>query len=564
MNLSPERQAIGQTPHIHRPCLFALLLACMGFPGNAAAATADSDAPVQTLATERGVYRVTIRPETGSVPIAEMHNWIVHVETTAGSVFVPAQLVFMAGMPAHGHGTPAQPVITRFLGEGDFLVEGVKFNMTGLWHIVVNVTGPAGPDSIRFEMNLRNAPMAVDAVVKDWTRDELRVVNSLRLASLRPLPRDFTNRFSGNPDAIELGQALFFDRNLSASGKTACADCHEPARHFTDGKVLSFGSRQTARHSPSLIGVAYSQWFYWDGRRDSMWSQSVTPIETPGEMDMTRVDAVRFVMTHDAYRPLFGSLSSVLSDSDIEDQTRFPAGAGPYGEPQGQQEWQLMAKEDQVAVSQAFADIGKTIAVYVETLQPELSRFDQFADELVQGNRRAAYKILDKKERAGLKLFIDQDRLPCLRCHNGPQLTNHEFHNVATGFAGDGTYDFGRYVGLQAALVDEFNCRGQFSDATREQCDRLKYAAEGHADQGAFKVPTLRNVGETAPYMHDGRFDNLREVIEHYRDVPPVTEVVHEVPQFRLTDKEIVQLVAFLETLTAKPSSSGSNPLNTR
>jgi cytochrome c peroxidase len=326
---------------------------------------------------------------------------------------------------------------------------------------------------------------------------------------------------------------------------------------------LSFGSRQTARHSPSLIGVAYAQWFYWDGRRDSVWSQAVTPIETPGEMDMTRVDAVRYVMTHDVYRPLFARLSSVLGDSDIENQSRFPAGAGPYGAPQGQQEWQKMARQDQVAVSQAFADIGKAIAVYVETLQPEPSRFDRFADELVQGNRRAAYKILDRKERAGLKLFIDQS-LPCLRCHNGPQFTNHEFHNVATGSAGDGSYDFGRFVGLQAALVDEFNCRGQFSDATREQCDRVKHATEGHLDQGAFKVPSLRNIAETSPYLHDGRFGSLHEVIEHYRDVPPVTEVVHEVPQFRLTDKEIDRLAAFLESLTAEPSRSESNQVNTR
>lgn len=519
-----------------------------------AIAAVDSDAPYQVLLTEQEKYRVTIRPQMRGVPVSEMHNWIVRVETKAGDEFIPRQLVMMAGMPAHGHSLPSEPRVTKDLGNGNFLVEGVRFNMIGLWHIVVNVTGPTGPDKVLFEMNLRYAPIEVSNTPDGWSMDELRTLNAFWIVSLKRPYKDVSNRLTGNNDAIRLGQALFFDRKLSAPGTVSCADCHDPEKYFSDGKALSFGSSQTARHSPSLIGAAYSQWFYWDGRRDSLWAQAVTPIESPGEMDNNRVDAVRFVMTHEVYGPSFSKLSGALEFSDLNDTSRFPAGAGPYSDSQGKNNWHQMFEADRHALNQAYADIGKILATYVETLRHKPSRFDRFVEALLDGQQGVANEILTEEERKGLKLFLNGNRVPCVRCHNGPLFSNHEFHNVATGFAADGTFDFGRYIGLQAAKVDEFNCRGRFSDATWEQCDQLRYVTEGHVDQGAFKVPSLRNVAVTAPYMHDGRFSNLQEVVDHYREAPENEEIRHEIPSFRLSQDEASQIVAFLGTLTSDNS----------
>lgn len=517
-------------------------------------AATDSDTPEQTQLTAQGSYQVTVRPQSGSVPVAKMHDWIVHVETAAGEIFVPTQLVLLAGMPAHGHGLPSEPKITRYLENGDFLVEGIRFNMVGLWHIVINVNGPAGPDRVQFELNLRNASVEVAKATEDWTTDELRSLNALSINLLGQPAKDISNRLSGDPDAIRLGQALFFDRKLSAPGMTSCADCHDPEKYFSDGKTLSFGSSQTARHSPSLIGAAYSQWFYWDGRRDSLWAQAVTPIESPGEMDNTRADAVLYVTTHDEYGLTFSKLSDAFQIGNLEEMLQFQAGAGPYSDSQGKQKWQQMSLTDKHAVSQAFADIGKILAAYVETLQHQPSRFDIFVANLLGGQTDAAYKILTEEERKGLKLFLNGDQTPCLRCHNGPLFSNQEFHNVATGFSADGAFDFGRYIGLQAAMVDEFNCRGKFSDATWEQCDQIKHVTEGHADQGAFKVPSLRNVAATAPYMHDGRYSDLQQVLDHYREAPDGSDLIHEIPSFELTDKEATQVIAFLGTLTSSDS----------
>jgi cytochrome c peroxidase len=114
----------------------------------------------------------------------------------------------------------------------------------------------------------------------------------------------------------------------------------------------------------------------------------------------------------------------------------------------------------------------------------------------------------------------------------------------------DGTHDWGRFLGLRAALLDEFNCYGKYSDAAREQCVELNYVTEGHMDNGAFKVPSLRNVADTSPYFHDGRFSKLGEVIDFYMDLPPQNEAMHEIPSFKLSNKQKEDLGAFLSVLS--------------
>ena len=506
--------------------------------------------------TKNGKYRVRLRPRSRPIMISVFQDWIIHVENVDGTLFIPLQLSLMGGMPGHGHGFASSPKATRYLESGDFLVEGVRFHMTGLWNLQVDVMGPSGPDSASFEVQVKQpeeeGQPGADSYA--WTTEEIATLRSLALDALQPAAADPSNRLSGNSDAIKLGAALFFDPGLSSGGAISCSSCHDPARHFTDGRKRSMGSRETARHAPGLRGLAHSNWFYWDGRRDSLWAQAITPIETPGEMDSDRLAVVRYVVAHPAYGRPFLSLSAPDSQGLLADLSRLPSSAGPFGDSAARTAWGKLTVSQRRSVNRAFSDIGKAIAAYVETLSFRPARFDRFVQSVIRGNLSEADSLMTADEIAGLRIFIDQTRVPCMRCHNGPLFTNHQFHNIGTGTDQDGHLDWGRFLGLRSALHDEFNCQGLYSDAPATQCKELLYLSEGHMDHGAFKVPGLREVGATAPYMHDGRFADLRSVVSFYADHPQSIDMPDEIPDFRLTDTEVGQIAAFLETLTNRQS----------
>ena len=191
--------------------------------------------------------------------------------------------------------------------------------------------------------------------------------------------------------------------------------------------------------------------------------------------------------------------------------------------------------------------MGKAIAAYERTIPIPQTRFDEFAETLLMGNENQANKIFNESEIAGLKLFIDQERTHCLRCHNGPLMSNSDFHNIGTGNISGEHLDFGRYFGVAAVVQDEFNCLGHYSDAKPEDCLALRYLGNTHTEtQGAFKTPGLRYLEKTTPYFHDGRFTTLPQVLAHYLAKPTNGS---ELPELILTDDEIIQLLAFLESL---------------
>lgn len=112
----------------------------------------------------------------------------------------------------------------------------------------------------------------------------------------------------------------------------------------------------------------------------------------------------------------------------------------------------------------------------------------------------------------------------------------------------------GRYRGVRQSLAGEFNCLSEYSDAAKSDCSELVFANTRHQDTlGAFKVPTLRNVAETAPYMHVGQFATLREVLKHYNDPPVASSGRTELTPLGLTDRELIQLEAFLRSLSSRP-----------
>jgi len=213
-------------------------------------------------------------------------------------------------------------------------------------------------------------------------------------------------------------------------------------------------------------------------------------------------------------------------------------------------------KSDKTNINRAYATLGKIIASFETTLNHKPAKFDAWAAAKNKDNNFGA------DEQAGLKLFLDLPKTQCLRCHNGALFTNQGFHNVATSESDTNkstpaSHDFGRMLGLQAVIVDPFNCSGEFSDAPEDGCSHLTFARRQNLNEtidGAFKVPTLRNLENTAPYFHDGRFTTLEDVIEHYRNQKTAgngdrVDRVSEGPDIDITDTERDQLVAFLKTL---------------
>ena len=355
-------------------------------------------------------------------------------------------------------------------------------------------------------------------VSDEWSDADVAVLRSLWIGSLPELPPDPTNAVSDDPRAAELGHALFFDTRLSPSGAIACATCHRPELRFTDGMQKGRGVGQSKRNTRSVVGVAYSPWQYWDGRRDSQWAQALSPIEDPAEHGGSRQHAVHAVASDERLRTQYEDLFGVLPDLDKSQN-----------------------------VDRMFSNIGKAIAAYERLIMPGPSRFDHYVEAVMSGVEEQVPYSAD--ETAGLRLYIG--KAACTQCHNGPLLTNHEFHNTGVlSFPGE-VPDKGRAAGVRQVLADPFNCRGEFSDASEKACAELEFARSGYEVLGAFRTPSLRNLKHTQPYMHKGQMFTLAEVLAHYNGAPLSMVGHNEAKPLGLNAVELMQLETFLETLAA-------------
>lgn len=495
--------------------------------------------------TQDGKYQVVLQQPADGVRLNEVQSWTVAIYDGDGKPVLPRSLVFLGGMPGHGHGLSSLPRVTEQLAPGRYLVDGVLFNMYGDWEIVIGVVGDAGPDKATIPFQFEPPRTEVTAA-DQWNAQEVALARSLWLGAAGDAPTDPSNRFDGKPDAIILGEKLFYDPGLSRDANIACVTCHRPEIAFTDGLQTSMGSKKLSRNSPSVQGVSRANWFYWDGRRDSLWSQALTPIETPGEMDNNRAGVVFYVLSNDEYQAAMEGLGI-----DVSAAEELPQSAGPYGDEKTKLAWSKLNSRDRERINRLFTDIGKIIGSYVASLEPSPSRFDRYVERLLEDGDPDG--LLSESEKRGLKLFIDPARTHCMRCHNGPYFSSFGFHNIGSGVNPEtGSRDFGRLFGLKSARVDEFNCIGKYSDLDADECRHLHYATEGHADDGAFKVPGLRDVVLTAPYFHDGRFESLIEVLEFYRSPPDPLVSGNELLPLDLSDDELRDLADFLGSLTGK------------
>ena len=362
--------------------------------------------------------------------------------------------------------------------------------------------------------------IAVSAPAFDFTAEEERRI--LRHGPWPPtsLP-DPSNRVSDKPAAIAFGRALFFDPRLSFSGTVSCATCHPPERAWTDGLPRSRGHRTVDRNAPSLFNLRFNRWFGWDGAQDSLWAQNLRPLLDRREMGIGPGGTARLVRSDRqlscGYRQAFGEA--------------------------------LGADDERV-----FVDLGKALAAFLETQVTGRTPFDDFRDALAHDDAAGQARYPAAAAR-GLHLFIGRGN--CAFCHFGPAFTNGEFADAGVPhFVEPGRVDPGRHGGIRKLRQSPYTLLGRFNDdAGRSTAAKTRYVDLRQSNFGEFRVPGLRNVALTAPYMHAGSLATLADVAHHYSTLDE--ERLHAggeriLRRLDLSVREQADLVAFLETLTEK------------
>ena len=336
-----------------------------------------------------------------------------------------------------------------------------------------------------------------------------------RIVALGPWPPaptvDPSNRVSGRPEAIALGERLFFSAQLSSNGSLLCASCHETWRHLSDGRARGHGIGDSNRNTPSVFDVRNKRWYGWDGANDSLWAQSIRPLLDPAEMGSNPAAIARFVRTDTVLRGAY---------------------VNAFGVP---------PSDEDAAV---LADVGKALAAYQETLDSPATDFDRYRDALARGDVDAARGYPDAARR-GLELFVG--KAGCAACHAGAGFSDGGFHrSLVESRLANGEPDRGRTDGIAKLRANPYRLAGRFNDGPPRQEDIG--TGEDNNTINRFRTPGLRGVALTAPYMHDGSRISLCEAVQpHATDTEPAT---------RLAASDAADLVAFLRTLSAEGAVS--------
>ena len=312
-----------------------------------------------------------------------------------------------------------------------------------------------------------------------------------------PAAPDRSNATEGRAAAVELGRRLFSDPRLSADGEISCATCHDPAAAFQDNRrVPKWGG---VRNTPSLLDAAQQRWFGWDGSNDSLWAASLKPLLAPTEM---------------------GRADGEMASADL-------------------------------------VRVAKSLAAYQATLVSPRTAFDDFRDALARGDARVAARYPAAALR-GLRLFIGEAR--CSVCHSGPRFSNGEFADIGVPFfLPGGGVDPGRHGGLKALQASPHNRLGAFNDggaANDARAVTTRHVLIEHRHFGEFRVPGLRQLVHTAPYMHDGSLPTLAAVVRHYSELDE--DRLHAdgeriLRPLRLSPMQAGDLEAFLHSLSTPP-----------
>ena len=385
----------------------------------------------------------------------------------------------------------------------------------------------SGPSvAVRLVVGLTGIPIVfsmffgvvASAPALEFTAEETRRI--LRHGPWLPTTQpDPSNRVSGDPAAISFGRALFFEPRLSSSGTVSCATCHPPDQAWTDGLPRSRGHRIVDRNALSLVNLRFNRWFGWDGAQDSLWAQNLRPLLDQREMGVGPEGAARLIR----------------SDRQLFCGYRRSFGAAPGA--------------DDVRV---FVDIGKALAAFLETQVTGRTPFDDFRDALARDDAAGQARYPAAAAR-GLRLFVGRGN--CFFCHFGPAFTNGEFADAGVPhFVEPGRVDSGRHGGIRKLRRSPYTLLGSFNDdAQRSTAAKTRHVRLRQSNFGEFRVPGLRNVALTAPYMHAGSLGTLADVARHYSTIDE--ERLHAggeriLRRLNLSEREQADLVAFLVTLT--------------
>jgi cytochrome c peroxidase len=360
--------------------------------------------------------------------------------------------------------------------------------------------------------------VSASALAASFTDEEVRKIQS-HGPWPAPWSGDPSNRVSGNANAIDLGERLFFERRLSVNGEISCSRCHLPERNWSDGLPRAVGIAEVDRNAPSIVNVRYHHWFGWDGAHDSLWAQSINPILDARELGMSTASVAKFIR----------------GDRDLACRYRKTFGTVP-------------GTDDEMIL----VDAAKALAAFQETLVSGRTAFDNFRDALARGDRAAMARYPETAQR-GLKIFVGKGA--CGTCHVGPAFTNGEFHDTGIPFfVRPGEVDPGRYGGIKKLLGDRMNLLGPHNDdPKRSTAVGTQHVSLEQRNFGEFKVPSLRNLESSMPYMHNGSLASLRDVVKHYSEISP--DRLHSdgeaiLKPLHLTEAETADLVAFLQTLS--------------
>jgi cytochrome c peroxidase len=310
-------------------------------------------------------------------------------------------------------------------------------------------------------------------------------------------------------ERIALGRALYFDLRLSADGTVSCATCHDVSRAMTDRRPLAegIGGRIGRRNAPTTMNAAFLGSQFWDGRAGSLEAQALLPIVNPIEMGHASGEAaVRAIAADPLYHRLFHEA---------------------YGRPPN------------------YVDIGRAIASFERTLIFLDAPFDRF----LRGDSTAMAPAAQR----GWALFNGKAR--CITCHpinaSNPLGTDDRFHNVGVS-ARHQNFDA---LSARALAILEKDASPASVDSLALETDASELGrflvTRNVVDIGAFRTQQIRNVGITAPYMHDGSMLTLWDVIDHYNKGGEVNRFLDGgMEPLALTDREIDDLVELLFAMT--------------
>jgi len=328
--------------------------------------------------------------------------------------------------------------------------------------------------------------------------------NNTPLAALGPPPVPADNPMT--PEKIELGKMLFFDTRLSGDASVACSTCHEPDQGwgFSDDISRGYPGAKHWRNSQSVVNSAYYGKLFWAGAAKSLEAQAPSAakgaVSGNGEADMMEARLAFIPEYRKRFKQVFGDVWPKLSNA-----------------------W-------------------KAIAAFERTLVQTDTPFDNY----MRGDKSA----LSDEAKRGMSLF--QGKANCIECHNGAFFTDEKYYNVgvprAERWLTDGLAQITFRYELYAKGVNEKKYRSLKDDPG------LYFRTKQESDMGKFRTPTLRYLVYTGPYMHNGAFFELEEVVEFYNEGGGKNEFGRNktklIKPLNLTDEEQEDLVAFLESLS--------------